>query len=156
MEKQILEKDYTIDGMDCADCARHLEDVVLKVKGVKSADINFITAKMRVASDESLVSDQLINKAVKTAGYKVKSDRSGIKSSVHDFLPNSHLSVILSGLFIFTVALLLAFRSSELFTSNSKPFSASTMILLIPLTFEAMIGILLNIASSIDIGVPSK
>jgi copper chaperone CopZ len=35
MGEHILEKDYTIDGMDCADCARHLEDVVLKVKGVK-------------------------------------------------------------------------------------------------------------------------
>ena len=114
MEEQILEKDYTIDGMDCADCARHLEDVVLKVKGVKSADINFITAKMRVASDEILVSDQLISKAVKKAGYKVKSDQSGIKSSVQDFLPNSQLSVILSGLFILTGALLLAFTSSEL------------------------------------------
>ncbi len=114
MEKHISEKDYTIDGMDCADCARHLEDVVLKVKGVKSANINFVTAKMRVASDEKLVSDQLINKAVKTAGYKVKSDRSGIKSSVQDFLRNSQLSVILSGLFILTGALLQAFTSSEL------------------------------------------
>lgn len=114
MEEQILEKDYTIDGMDCADCARHLEDVVLKVKGVKSADINFITAKMRVASDEILISDQLISKAVKKAGYKVISDRSGVKSSVQDFLPNSQLSVILSGLFILTGALLLAIMSSEL------------------------------------------
>lgn len=114
MEEQILEKNYTIDGIDCADCARHLEDMVLKVKGVKSADINFVTAKMRVASDERLVSDQLINKAVKTAGYKITSDRSGIKSSVQDFLPNSQLSVILSGLFIFTGALLLVFTSSEL------------------------------------------
>ncbi len=114
MKEQLLEKDYTIDGMDCADCARHLEDVVLKVKGVKSADINFVTAKMRVASDERLVSDQLINKAVKTAGYKILSDRSGIKSSVQDYLPNSQLSVILSGLFILTGALLLAFTSSEL------------------------------------------
>ncbi len=114
MKEQILEKDYTIDGIDCADCARHLEDVVLKVKGVKSADINFVTAKMRVASDERLVSDQLINKAVKTAGYKVISDRPGIKSSVQDFLPKSQLSVILSGLFILTGALLLAFTSSEL------------------------------------------
>lgn len=114
MGEHILEKDYTIDGMDCADCARHLEDVVLKVKGVKSADINFVTAKMLVASDERLISDQLINKAVKTAGYKIISDRSGIKSSVQDYLPNSQLLVILSGLFILTGALLLAFTSSEL------------------------------------------
>ncbi|MCK4559528.1 MAG: cadmium-translocating P-type ATPase [Calditrichia bacterium] len=114
MKEQLLEKDYTIDGMDCADCARYLEDVVLKVKGIKSADINFITAKMCVASDEKLISDQLINKAVKTAGYKIISDQSGIKSSVQNFLPNSRLSVVLSGLFIFTGALLHAFTSSEL------------------------------------------
>ena len=114
MEKQILEKEYTIDGMDCADCARHLEDVVLKVEGVKSADINFVTAKMRVASDEGLVSEVLIDKAVKTAGYKIVTDQPKIKTSVRDFLPTTQLSVFLSGLFILSGALLLIFTSSEL------------------------------------------
>jgi len=114
MEEQILEKEYTIDGMDCADCARHLEEVVQKVKGVKKADINFVTAKMSLTSDGAMVSDQLINKAVKTAGYKVVYDQSEVKSPVHNILAISQLSVILSGLFILAAAVLLAFNSSEL------------------------------------------
>jgi Cd2+/Zn2+-exporting ATPase len=114
MDKQILEKEYIIDGMDCADCARHLEDIVLKVKGVKSADINFVTAKMRVASDERLVSEQLIDKAVKAAGYKVITDQPAMKTSTRNFFPTSQLSVILSGFFILSGALLLASTSSEL------------------------------------------
>jgi cation transport ATPase len=111
MEKQIIEKEYTIDGMDCADCARHLEDVVQKVKGVKSADINFITAKMRVASDEKLVQDNLIDKAVKTAGYKVITEQSNKKSSNRKFFPTSQVSVILSGLFILAGAIFFTFTS---------------------------------------------
>ena len=48
MKEKILEQEYIIDGMDCADCARHLEDAVMKVDGIKKADINFVTAKMKI------------------------------------------------------------------------------------------------------------
>jgi len=115
MEEKVLEKEYTIDGMDCADCARHLENVVQKVKGVQSAEINFVTAKMRVFSDDTFISDQLINKAVKTAGYKVVSEQSTKKSATKNFLPTSRVSVILSGTFIFTGAFLFNVSSFEFF-----------------------------------------
>lgn len=63
-------KEYTIQGMDCADCARHLEETVGKVQGIRQAKINFMTAKMQVTFDEIYGSDSKIIKAVKTAGYK--------------------------------------------------------------------------------------
>ena len=89
MKEKILEKEYIIDGMDCADCARHLEDAVMKVNGIKKADINFVTAKMRITSDGVLVSDDLINKAVKSAGYKVVTQQADIKASKQSIRPVS-------------------------------------------------------------------
>ena len=112
-KEQILEKEYTIDGMDCADCARHLEDVVQKIKGVQSAEINFVTAKMRVFSDKKIVPDQRINKAVKRAGYKVVSGLYQRKSATPKIFSTTQASVCLSGVFILIGALLFAFTTSE-------------------------------------------
>jgi Cd2+/Zn2+-exporting ATPase len=119
MKEELLQKEYTIEGMDCADCARHLEEIVMKVDGVRKADINFITAKMRISSDGSLVSDQVIDKAVKTAGYKVVTDNLNGNDSKKEVRPTSQFSVILCGFFIFTGGLLLYFTDLEIITITS-------------------------------------
>jgi Cd2+/Zn2+-exporting ATPase len=63
-------KEYVIDGLDCADCANHLEEVLAKIEGVKEAKINFVTARMQLVTDGRVESDKKAIHAVKTAGYK--------------------------------------------------------------------------------------
>lgn len=70
MSQKTEYKEFTIEGMDCTDCARHLEDTVGKLQGIKQAKINFMTAKLHVIPDERFDSETNVIKAVKTAGYK--------------------------------------------------------------------------------------
>src|SRR5438046_2061079 len=44
-------KIYPIQGMDCANCARELEDGVSKLPGVKSVRVDYATAKMHLEGD---------------------------------------------------------------------------------------------------------
>ena len=63
-------KEYAIDGLDCADCANHLEEVLAKIEGVEEAKINFVTTRMQLVTDGRVESDKKAIHAVKTAGYK--------------------------------------------------------------------------------------
>lgn len=63
-----------INGMTCASCAKAVEKSVGKIKGVKSANVNFATEKLNVEFDDSSVSMDDIKKAVKDAGYSAEED----------------------------------------------------------------------------------
>ncbi len=114
MKQKVKEKEYTIEGMDCADCARHLEEIVMKVEGVKNADINFVAAKMRISSDTLIPSDEIIAKAVKTAGYKVVSEQTQKIEKKFEIKSTSHFSLIFCGLLILGGSLLFYFTASEI------------------------------------------
>jgi Cd2+/Zn2+-exporting ATPase len=114
MKVNELEKEYTIEGMDCADCARHLEETVMKVDGVNKADINFITAKMRITTDSTRVTDQVIDKAVKTAGYMVVNQDPADRDSKREAGTKSQYSIVLCGLFILSGGLLLYFSDLKI------------------------------------------
>ena len=106
MKEIVIEKEYTIEGMDCANCARHLEEVVMKMEGIRKADINFVTAKMRITSDGALLSDQSIKKAVKTAGYKIVDKLPKASKPAQNSHMFSQSIVVISGLLIFAGGLL--------------------------------------------------
>ena len=46
-----MKKTYKID-VDCANCARKMEEAANKTDGVKAAVVNFMTLKMNVEFDE--------------------------------------------------------------------------------------------------------
>ena len=45
-------KKYNIEGLDCANCARELEEAITKIDGVSSVVINFMMQKMEISYDE--------------------------------------------------------------------------------------------------------
>ncbi len=47
-----MEKKYKVTGIDCANCARKAERAVSKVKGVKSAVLNFFMETLTVEIDD--------------------------------------------------------------------------------------------------------
>ncbi|MDW7727110.1 MAG: heavy metal-associated domain-containing protein [Candidatus Methanoperedens sp.] len=66
-------KIYTVEGMNCVSCSGSIENSVKKVKGVKSASVNFAAKKLYVEYDE--LTDDAIKKAVGDAGeYRVFSE----------------------------------------------------------------------------------
>lgn len=63
---------FTIEGLDCPNCAAKLASMMEKLDGVDSAKINFLSEKLTVESD--LAEDTLLTLLRKTA----KSFESGI------------------------------------------------------------------------------
>lgn len=56
---------FTIEGLDCPNCAAKLASMMEKLDGVESAKINFLSEKLTVESD--LAEDTLLTLLRKTA-----------------------------------------------------------------------------------------
>lgn len=61
---------FTVDGLDCADCAAKLEKGISKLAGVTDAKVNFATAKMKVTYNQAALQPPQIEKAVRSFGYQ--------------------------------------------------------------------------------------
>lgn len=67
-----MRKVYKLDEIDCANCARKLEDAIKRVDGVDDASVNFMTQKLTlVAADERF--DDVFGRVVKLAS-KIEPD----------------------------------------------------------------------------------
>ncbi len=52
-----MRKTFKLDEIDCANCARKLQDAIAKVDGVRSVSINFMTQKMTLEADDARFDD---------------------------------------------------------------------------------------------------
>lgn len=56
-----MKKKYTVDNLDCANCAAKMEDAINKLDGVEKASLSFITGKLKIEfSDDSKI-DAILN-----------------------------------------------------------------------------------------------
>ena len=67
-----MKKSYKIE-VDCANCARKMEDAANKTEGVKSAVVNFMALKMTVEFEEGADVQATMEKVLKNC-RKVESD----------------------------------------------------------------------------------
>ncbi len=71
--KKIL---LNIIGMRCASCAVNIEQALAKLKGVKSAAVNFATERLSIEYGEDEVGLDEIAREVKKIGYEVEQEKS--------------------------------------------------------------------------------
>ena len=71
-DKVYRHKNLEVVGMDCADCALHVEKAVNQVPGIKLAQVNFISGNLKIEYDDQFTNLQDVEKAVKSAGYSLK------------------------------------------------------------------------------------
>ena len=58
-----MRKSFKLDEIDCANCARKLQDALAKVDGVDSVSVNFMTQKLTLsAADERF--DEVLDRVV--------------------------------------------------------------------------------------------
>lgn len=67
-----MKKSFKIE-VDCANCANLVEEVVKKVAGVKSANVVFMTQKMKIEFDDDADIDAVMKEVVRVA-KKVEPD----------------------------------------------------------------------------------
>lgn len=47
-----MKKSFKLDEIDCANCARELQNELSKLDGVKSVSVNFMTQKLTLEADD--------------------------------------------------------------------------------------------------------
>ena len=60
---------FQVGGMRCASCQAHVAKAVKAVPGVRNAEVNLITGRMTVETDDAPDMPQKIVDAVKNAGF---------------------------------------------------------------------------------------
>ena len=59
-----MKKTYNLIDLDCANCARKMEDAIKKLDGVTDATVSFLTQKMTVEADDDRF-DAIMKQVVK-------------------------------------------------------------------------------------------
>ena len=47
-----MKKTFKIENLDCAHCAAKMQDAIQKLDGVKNAEVNFLTLKLKLEADD--------------------------------------------------------------------------------------------------------
>ena len=53
---------YKLENLDCAHCAAKMEEGIKRIEGVESANVNFLTQKLVINADSSVI-DEIMVKA---------------------------------------------------------------------------------------------
>ena len=53
MERNTMKKTFKLIDLDCANCARKMEEAINKLDGVNAATVSFMTQKMTIDADDS-------------------------------------------------------------------------------------------------------
>ncbi|MFO8061289.1 MAG: heavy metal-associated domain-containing protein, partial [Bacillota bacterium] len=71
MNRPWSKKRLAVTGMDCAQCALHIEESVRGVPGVREARVYLGAERLDVVYDPELTDTDQIARAVERAGYRV-------------------------------------------------------------------------------------
>ena len=69
-----MKKKFKLEDLDCANCARKMEEAVSKIEGVQSCMITFMTQKMTLEYDEDC--EKKLFKEIQKTIKKVEPDTS--------------------------------------------------------------------------------
>ena len=62
-----MRKSFKLDEIDCANCARKLQDELAKLDGVDAVSVNFMTQKLTLSAADECFDDVLDRVATLTA-----------------------------------------------------------------------------------------
>lgn len=71
-EKRAMKKKFELEDLDCANCARKMEDAIRKIEGVNDINISFMAQKLTIDADDDRF-DEIMKEVVK-ACKKVEPD----------------------------------------------------------------------------------
>ena len=63
---------YRLENLDCAHCAAKMEEGIRKLPGVESANVNFLTQKLIINADSSVIDELMVS--VKAIIAKIEPD----------------------------------------------------------------------------------
>jgi len=69
------EMTFRVEGMDCADCALHLEEALRRTPGVANVAVEFSLARLRITPRDGSDIGTSVKRVAKEMGYSLASDR---------------------------------------------------------------------------------
>ncbi len=75
-------REWTVEGLDCADCAMTLAKDIEKLPGVISSSVSFATSKLKVRYDPKGFDELQIDHELKRLGYRVGGPKRGARVAV--------------------------------------------------------------------------
>ncbi|NHJ46936.1 MAG: cation-translocating P-type ATPase [Asgard group archaeon] len=116
---------YKIIGLDCAGCAKGLEDKLLKQKGIEDVRINLAYKKIYI-SYSSEITEELVIKQIEKSGYSVyneiETDERKTQNLAKMIFKRREFYTLLVSIILFTIGLFLEFLTD---------FDIATLVLLI-------------------------
>jgi len=73
---ELIATEITVQGMDCAECTRHVKHAIEQVSGVDSVEVYLVSEKAVIQHQPGSLDDTAIRKAVASAGYAVPPSQS--------------------------------------------------------------------------------
>ena len=101
---------YTLEGLDCANCAKKIEDEIAKTKGYEDVIVNFSTLKLTFKSDNPNVKKE-VTEIVKKLEPDVEVLDDGEKKQEKEEHNDSDIARIVVGIAIYLIALIGNFRT---------------------------------------------
>ena len=49
-----ITRKYTLEGLDCANCAMKIEDAIKQINGVNQVNVSFLTQKLTIETEENI------------------------------------------------------------------------------------------------------
>ena len=59
-----MKKVFKLRDLDCANCARKMEDAIRRIEGVEDVQVSFMTQKLTLTAEDAHF-DEIVDKAVK-------------------------------------------------------------------------------------------
>ncbi len=125
----MTETTIKISGMTCASCSASNERVLNKLEGVTQASVNLATQKATLTYDESIITEDIIKKAVVANGYKIVDEESIEQDIITKEKEVRNQKIKLIGAAIFTIPL---FIISMFFMDYAHDTAIIQLILAIP------------------------
>lgn len=102
-----MKKKFNVTGMSCAACSAHVDKAVRSIPGVSDVSVNLLANSMTVIFDDSIVTNDMIFKAVEHAGYKAAAadkinslSKASLKSEFGSEYRKNVIKLIVSGVLL--------------------------------------------------------
>ena len=123
-----------IQGMDCAECTRHVQHAISELPGVESVEVYLVSEKAVIQHKSSSIEISAIRKAVSAAGYSVPLEEqdSDLPRSPSDYAkPILTLLAVLFGVVLFVIVVGEGLGLFETLTTNIPWWIGLVIVILI-------------------------
>jgi Cd2+/Zn2+-exporting ATPase len=78
---------FQVEGLDCADCALHLEEALRRTPGVAQANLNFSLARLQIAPQNDADVRAAVERVAGEMGYTLRTETAGETGGVKETTP---------------------------------------------------------------------